>query len=203
MHQPTRQEFEKQLQNRSWDILFFAGHSSSNIAESSWIKIKEDEHLSIQDLKYALRTAIDRGLSLAIFNSCDGLGLAAELAELCIPQTIVMREKVFDPVASKFLNFFITEFASGKSLYLAIRRARERLQGEEGKYPCASWLPVIFQNPGCQPLSWHPRKICPKVSRGNSGKFVSCCCCFGSASFRRIAATRTDGLRLDDAMARE
>jgi len=32
-------------------------------------------------------------------------------------------------------------------LYLAEREARLRLQGLEDEFPCASWLPVIFQNP--------------------------------------------------------
>lgn len=46
------------------------------------------------------------------------------------------------------------EFAQGKHFYLAVRAARERLQGIEGEYPCASWLPVICQNPAAAPLMW-------------------------------------------------
>jgi hypothetical protein len=32
-------------------------------------------------------------------------------------------------------------------VYQAVRSAREQLQGLEDRYPCASWLPVICQNP--------------------------------------------------------
>ena len=93
-------------------------------------------------------------MQLAIFNSCDGLGLAGELADLYIPQTIVMREPVPDIVAQEFLKYFLTGFAEGQSFYLAVREARERLQGIENEFPGASWLPVICQNPAVIPANW-------------------------------------------------
>jgi CHASE2 domain-containing sensor protein len=93
-------------------------------------------------------------LQLAIFNSCEGLGLAAQLTDLHIPQIIVMREPVPDSVAQQFLKHFLTIFAGGESFYLAVREARERLQGIEGEFPGASWLPVIFQNPAEIPPTW-------------------------------------------------
>ena len=89
------------------------------------------------------------------------MGLAAELASLNIPQTIVMREDIPDRIAQEFLKYFLEAFASGQPSYLAVREARERLQGLEGEYPCASWLPVIFQNPACQLLNWEPRRYVP------------------------------------------
>ncbi len=59
---------------------------------------------------------------------------------------IVMRELVPDFVAQTFLKDLLTALASGKPFYLAAREARERLQGLEGQFTCASWLPVICQN---------------------------------------------------------
>jgi CHASE2 domain-containing sensor protein len=82
------------------------------------------------------------------------LGLAYELEQLHIPQMIVMREPVPDKVAQEFLNYFLKAFANGDSLYLAERQARERLQGLEQEFPCASWLPVICQNPVEVPPDW-------------------------------------------------
>ena len=93
-------------------------------------------------------------MQLAIFNSCDGLGLAANLAELQIPQMIVMREPVPDRVAQKFLKNFLSEFASEKPLYYAVRAAREKLQGLEDEFPCATWLPTLCQNPAAVPRTW-------------------------------------------------
>jgi hypothetical protein len=154
--EPKRQEFNETLwDKKGWDILFFAGHSSSHPdGTTGQIDINPNESLTIQDLKYALKEAIERGLQLAIFNSCDGLGIAKELAELQIPQIIVMREPVDDFVAKNFLKYFLDAFSSGKSLYLAVREAREKLHGLENYFPCASLLPVICQNPTVKPVTW-------------------------------------------------
>jgi len=153
--EPQRQELNNQLCEQQWDILFFAGHSSSQVDGSTGqISINKNDSLSLKDLKNALTKAIFSGLQLAIFNSCDGLGLARELADLNIPQIIVMRKPVPDLVAQEFLKHFLRIFAGGTPLYLAVREARERLQGLEGDYPCASWLPMICQNPTTLPLTW-------------------------------------------------
>lgn len=150
---PERRELNDQLWEQPCDILFFAGHSCTE-GETGRLYINDTESLTIADLKYGLKKAIVQGLQLAIFNSCDGLGLAQELGDLQIPQIIVMREPVSDEVAQEFLKYFLVAFAGGKSFYLAVREARERLQGLETQFPCASWLPVICQNPAVTPPSW-------------------------------------------------
>lgn len=159
--EPTRDELNKALwQEPGWQILSFSGHSSSNEEKSEgWVKINHKDRLDLKDLKYALTAAIDRGLQLAIFNSCNGMGLAKQLADLHLPQIIVMGEMVPDPVAQQFLKNFFDAFAKqGKSLYVSVRQAREMLQSMEGKFPCATWLPVICQNPATLPLSWQELK---------------------------------------------
>lgn len=65
-----------------------------------------------------------------------------------------MREPVPDAIAQEFLKHFLTAFASGKSFYLSVREAREKLQSLEQYFPCASWLPVICQNPAEIPPTW-------------------------------------------------
>jgi len=153
--EPQRQELTDQIWGQKWDILFFAGHSSSEGNDNiGRIYLNQTDSLSIDELRYALKKAVERGLQLAIFNSCDGLGLARELADLQIPQIIVMREPVPDLVAQEFLKYFLKGFASGESFYQAVRHARERLQGLEDKFPCATWLPVICQNPAEVPPTW-------------------------------------------------
>ncbi len=152
--EPERKHINNQLWEQNWQILFFAGHSATLDNETGKIHINQTESLTIGELKYALKKAVGRGLQLAIFNSCDGLGLAKEFADLNIPQIIVMREPVPDQVAQEFLKYFLETFARGEPLYLAVREARERLQGLENKFPCATWLPVICQNPAQVPLSW-------------------------------------------------
>lgn len=153
--EPERQDLNEQLWEQPWQILFFAGHSSSlETGETGLISINQTDNLTVSQLKYALKKAVERGLQLAIFNSCDGLGLAREFADLQIPQMIVMREPVPDKVAQEFLKHFLAAFARGESLYMAVREARERLQGLENHFPCATWLPVIYQNPAQIPLNW-------------------------------------------------
>jgi len=152
--EPSRSELDKCLwEKQGWDILFFAGHSSSD-DEKGQIYINQNSSLTIYELKNALKYALTRGLKLAIFNSCNGLGLAQQLADLHIPQIIVMRENVPDLIAQAFLKYFLLSFASGQSLYLAVRYARERLQGLEDDFPAASWLPIICQNPAEEPPTW-------------------------------------------------
>ncbi|MEH2001870.1 MAG: CHASE2 domain-containing protein [Nostoc sp.] len=153
--EPTRQKLDEYLWNQDWDILFFAGHSASLAdGERGEICINQTETLTILQFKNALKAAITRGLKLAIFNSCDGICLARNLADLNISQMIVMREGVPDFIAQEFLKNFLIAFAGSKPFYLAVREARERLQGLENEFPCASWLPVIYQNPTTVPTTW-------------------------------------------------
>jgi len=156
--QPKREQISDKLWEQDWDILFFSGHSSSQ-GETGRIFINRTDSMTISELKPSLRRAIEHGLQLAIFNSCDGLKLADDLAELNIPQVIVMREQVPDRVAQAFLKLFLKAFSEGQSLYLAVRQARERM-GEkwDKEYPGASWLPVICQNPTAALLSWNKLK---------------------------------------------
>ncbi|MEB3355728.1 MAG: CHASE2 domain-containing protein [Synechococcales bacterium] len=150
--EPDMAAIHQQLWESAWDVLFFAGHSSSQ--NQGYIQINQTDCLTLEELRYGLKQAIARGLKLAIFNSCDGLELAWKLADLHIPHVIVMREPVPDKVAQEFLKSFLIAFAGGKPLYLAVREARERLQVLESEFPGATWLPVLCQNPAELPQTW-------------------------------------------------
>ncbi|MBD2778134.1 CHAT domain-containing protein [Iningainema tapete] len=155
---PIRQELNTQLWDaRGWDILFFAGHSQSE-GTTGRIYINENEtnnSLTIEQLEEALKASVEKGLSIAIFNSCDGLGLASALEKLHIPTMIVMREPVPNIVAQEFFVHFMQAFAvERQSFYLAVQRSRRKLQGLEDDFPGASWLPVICQNPAIEPPTW-------------------------------------------------
>ncbi len=155
---PSRAQLDAELRHPSgWDILFFAGHSRSEGA-SGRIYLNENQahnSLTIEQLAEALKVAIEKGLKLAIFNSCDGLGLATSLGKLNIPQVIVMREPIPNRVAEAFLKYFLEAFAiEKKSLYISVRQARSKLQALEDDFPGASWLPVICQNPAVDVITW-------------------------------------------------
>ncbi|MBE9094630.1 CHAT domain-containing protein [Tychonema sp. LEGE 07203] len=157
LNKPKKAELLECLRDtQGWHIFFFAGHSSTlpdgQIGE---FEISDSESISIDDLKNAMKSAIAKGLQLAIFNSCDGLGIANQLAKLYLPQSIVMREVIADEAAQKFLQDFLTAFANNQLLYTAVAEARQKLADEKNKlFPGISWLPVICQNPAVEPLMW-------------------------------------------------
>ncbi len=156
--EPEKKEINDQLWEQNWDIIFFAGHSETE-GEIGRIYINSlpniwENSLTIDELWYGLRKAVENGLQLAIFNSCDGLGLSQKINDLIIPQMIIMRELVPDQVAQEFLKYFLLEYAKGKSLYLAVKEGKERLKILKDQFPCANWLPIIFQHPQIIPPTW-------------------------------------------------
>lgn len=152
--EPTRKDINTQLWEKNWDILFFAGHGETKDDQGK-IYINQTESLTLSELKYGLKQALKSGLKLAIFNSCDGLGLAHNLQDIHLPRMILMREIIPDEVAQSFLKYFLAAFANGDSFAFAVRKARERLHDEfETEYPSVSWLPVIFQHPTETDITW-------------------------------------------------
>ncbi len=207
LNEPKRKElYEKLWDEQGWDIIFFAGHSNTNwnLDSDGLILINKDEYITTSQLKYALKTAIGLGLKLAIFNSCDGLGLAKTLAELQIPQVIVMRKSVPDKVAQEFVKYFLERFTHGESLYTAVNQAKKKLLKEEDRYPCASWLPVICQNPTDEPIDWQalsnhqelPNKLTPETDWE-----VCCRTLLSLDALQRLESnilTRDKGMEIED-----
>jgi branched-chain amino acid transport system substrate-binding protein len=160
LEQPSRREFTEQLWQQQWDILFFAGHSVSE-GSTGRIYINETESFTLEEVQASLRQAGNSGLKIAIFNSCDGLGLVSALADSGIPWMIVMREPVPDRVAQLFLSYFLEAFSQGKPFLLAVQNARHQLEGIQGEFPCATWLPIVCQNSAAIPLHWPQWSIWP------------------------------------------
>jgi hypothetical protein len=159
LDKPTRAALEKSLKDRQgWNIFFFAGHSwSDRHGRIGQIKINPADDsqgiVEIAELKDLLKGAIENKLQLAIFNSCDGLGLANQLTELSLPYCIVMREEVGSSVAGELLKHFLASFVKGRSLFASMSAARQQLQ--QKFVPGKSWLPVIVVNPLARELTWN------------------------------------------------
>ncbi|MDP5339309.1 MAG: CHAT domain-containing protein [Nodularia sp. (in: cyanobacteria)] len=159
LRQPTRQELEQKLQDlQGWHIFFFAGHSESDRhGRIGWIQINPADGkqgiIEISELRELLQNAINKKLQLAIFNSCDGLGLANQLTELSLPYCIVMREMVESSVARELLKHFLASFVKDRSLFASMNAARQQL--EKKFEPGKSWLPVIVANPLAKELTWN------------------------------------------------
>lgn len=201
LKEPNRKDFYDHLwDEQGWDIIFFAGHSSTDwyLNQAGRIFINSRDSLTISELKYALRSANALGLKLAIFNSCDGLGLARNLADLQIPNVVVMREPIPDPVAQAFVKDFLERFSGGESLYASVRQAREGLQELEQQFPCASWLPVICQNPDDEPISW--RGLLTNIA-GETNWEGCCRTLLTLDAFKRLKSnmlTKDKGMEIED-----
>lgn len=160
LSRPEPNEFDAKLVRNPYDLLFFAGHSyTQDHQQDGELLLKPGTFISIDDLLPGLQVAVQNGLKLAIFNSCDGLGLANKLlTKTHIPAVVVFREPVPDEVARCFLQYFLQEFSSGTPLFLCARKARNQLRFLEKRsphpLPCASWLPVVCQNPSQSELIW-------------------------------------------------
>jgi hypothetical protein len=181
LDQPSLQEINEQLWKKPWDILFFAGHSmavtglddteaslglqhrgAGSRALRGQLRLNPQGSTPLHQLQYALTHAVQQGLKLAMFNSCDGLSLTDVLEEARVPQVIVMREPVPDRVAQTFLRYLLEDFAAGNPWHLAMRQAREKLQWMESEFPCATWLPVMCQSPAIAPQLWPRTGVYPE-----------------------------------------
>lgn len=161
LEEPKLKDLKTHLNDpEGWHIFCFAGHSeSSKNGQIGSIQINPNEEegiVSISALKDLLKDVIQRKLQLAIFNSCDGLGLANQLTELSLPYCIVMRERVESSFATKLLEYFLKELVKDRSLSIAMSSARQRLEDPKENFkPGESWLPVIVANPLAEKLTWN------------------------------------------------
>jgi len=153
LKEPSPEEFKKQLWKEQWHIIILAGHSKT-VNQTGSIHINQQDSLTIKELKDDLKIAVEKGLQLAIINSCDGLGLALELQELNMPNAIFMREPLPDRILHQFTSYFLPLLARGMPIHLALRSSRDILREQNQEYPCVDWLPVIFQNTDCYIFTW-------------------------------------------------
>ncbi len=151
---PSPADFANRLTQESWSVIFMSSYISGYLPNNR-IYINHHDTISLTEFKYRIRAAVERGLKLLILNCGDGLELASELVDLQIPHLIVMREAVQDQVAQEFVKLLLKAFSGGKSLQLAAREAREKLQAIEKVVPAASWLPVVCQQIPDSVSSWN------------------------------------------------
>jgi branched-chain amino acid transport system substrate-binding protein len=107
-----------ELIKNPWDIVVYLGHSqTSSDGHDGVFIIDNDTALSADDnLRDSLEIAVRKGLKLVICNSCDGLGIGRQLANIGVPHIIVMKEPIAVRVALRFLEVFLPNFLGHKSL---------------------------------------------------------------------------------------
>lgn len=136
--------------DRGWDILFFAGHSDEAASTGGTLELAPNVSVTIAELEPPLKLAKQRGLQLAIFNSCSGLHIATSLIELGLSQVVVMRERIQDQVAHRWLTQFCQNLAKYQNVHLALIGACDYLTSEQLAYPSAYLIPSLFRHPDRQ-----------------------------------------------------
>jgi hypothetical protein len=155
-------DISNRLAAQQIDILFFGGHGETieldiagNPQTFGAIYLDKETSIEIDKIKKDLQQAVDRGLQIAIFNCCSGLGLAQELADLNIPYLIVMRSQISDQLAQQFCRDLLLRYSQGASFPAAFQYARERLKpatDRPGEFE--SWLPMLLHNPNSNHVTW-------------------------------------------------
>lgn len=152
-----------ELIKNPWDIVVYLGHSqTSSDGHDGVFIIDNDTALSADDnLRDSLEIAVRKGLKLVICNSCDGLGIGRQLANIGVPHIIVMKEPIAVRVALRFLEVFLPNFLGHKSLQESLTIARQELKLHQFNDDAAgsSLLPLLIENPEEPPL------ILPKNKR--------------------------------------
>jgi hypothetical protein len=155
-------DISNQLAAQQIDILFFGGHGETieldiagNPQTFGAIYLDKETSIEIDKIKKDLQQAVDRGLQIAIFNCCSGLGLAQELADLNIPYLIVMRSQISDQLAQQFCRDLLLRYSQGASFPAAFQYARERLKpATDRSDEFESWLPMLLHNPNSNHVTW-------------------------------------------------
>lgn len=152
----SAKNIRNELISNPWDIVVYLGHSqTSSDGHDGVFMIDNDTTLSPEhNLRNSLEIAVRKGLKLVICNSCDGLGIGRQLANIGVPHIIVMKEPIAVRVALRFLEIFLPNFLEHKSLQESLTIARQELKLHEFEVDAASssLLPRLIENPEEPPL---------------------------------------------------
>jgi hypothetical protein len=174
---------DRLTRSQPWQIFVFNGHGNTIRAattndpdlQAGIIYLDNNTPIEIGRLKQSLRAAVDRGLQIAIFNCCSGLGLAAQLSDIDLPYIIVMREIIPCSIAQHFLADLLTEYSQGQSFPAAFKYARQRLILAAGEFArFADWLPILFHNPLSHHVTWQDLTT-PPLSSSLPPQIVAIC----------------------------
>lgn len=157
----VKEQIQQAIANaQGWDVLFFAGHSNETETTGGSLAIAPGVSITIHDIEAQLIAAKERGLQVAIFNSCSGLNIAEALIDLGFSQVAVMREPIHNRVAQEFLVQFLRGLAEHKDIHESLLAACEFLRLKKNlTYPSAYLVPSLFCHPGStlfriSPFQW-------------------------------------------------
>lgn len=136
---------------QGWDVLLFAGHSNEAALTGGKLALAPGMSIAVSEIIPQLKLACERGLQFALFNSCNGLGIAEALVDLGVSQVAVMREPIHNQVAQEFLVQFLRNLAQFKDVHESLTGACQSLKLEKNlTYPSAYLVPSLFCRPDTQ-----------------------------------------------------
>ncbi|MCS6813018.1 MAG: CHASE2 domain-containing protein, partial [Cyanobacteria bacterium] len=139
-----------------WDMLVFVGHSQETAVTGGRVMITPQVALATSELETALTRACDRGLRLAIFNSCSSLNIAQSLVQLGL-QVVAMREPIRTDVAQQFLHHLCHSLANHQTIQSAVYAACQHLRTtQQFAYPSTDLLPLLFSPAQAPPFQFAP-----------------------------------------------
>ncbi|MBD2179335.1 CHASE2 domain-containing protein [Pseudanabaena sp. FACHB-1998] len=145
---------------QGWDILFFTGHSDQTNLTVGKLMVVPNSSLTMSDLEPYLLQARERGLQIAIFNSCNGTEIATwVISKVGIPQAIAMREPIHNQAAQSFLVQFLQNLAQHKDAHTSMFEACRYLQEEHLTFPSVYLVPSLFRHPAAQLFKIPPKGI--------------------------------------------
>jgi ABC-type branched-subunit amino acid transport system substrate-binding protein len=157
------------LDDNEFDILIFAGHSSTlRDGSDAVISLTDTFNITIEQIQNEIRKALNRRnhpLVLAIFNSCDGLGVDSRLTDLNIkiPYLIAMKERITDPIAHRFLELFVRYFFKKR---MSLEKAYQQAQnGLHFLFPGADFFPILCLKTAIMPDLFWPSNIAIFISK--------------------------------------
>ncbi|MEL6319793.1 MAG: serine/threonine-protein kinase [Cyanobacteria bacterium J06626_14] len=152
---PSVNQFYESLTGRSWDIIFLSRQQPNQmVGETGRFYFNSFDSLGMEELSPIINGAALNGVQMLMVNSWDGMAIAPALEATGIPHVITMREPAPTRAAYHFFHSFLDGFSSGQSFYRSIRQGRQALERLDADIPCASWLPVVSQQPTVDAPRW-------------------------------------------------
>ena len=120
------------LDPAGWDALLFLGHSEADPQGGGRLHLGDGSWVAAAAFQTELQGAAQRGLALALFNSCSGLDLARSSVAAGIPWALCFREPVPCHAASLAFSRLLEALEGGADLFGAIREVRQALMAAPG-----------------------------------------------------------------------
>ncbi|WOD41661.1 CHAT domain-containing protein [Nodosilinea sp. E11] len=159
VEQPGRPELVQALEQGSFQILHYAGHSDAGETGGDLFLVNRQtgltDRLSGEDLAGLL---VNNGIRLAVFNSCRGAytpqddaqagwrdqNLVQALVNRGVPGVIAMADRIPDDVALTFTQLLYRNLHQGHPIDLCLSRVRQGLMSAYGSDQPFWMLPLLY-----------------------------------------------------------